>query len=141
MISGAGREYTVKVPMTNEMTEVAGFVENDGVVAIEAVHFEKSTATSDASWTTVPNLGRTGSVVTPSGVNSLARKAEEDSPSLEYTSPLLEYGNVNIATYVSPTLNFKQGEGLRFAIAIDDESPHVVNIDENEKDLDCKYAT
>ena len=43
-------------------------------------------------------------------------------------------------TYVSPTLNFRRGDGLKIAIAIDDEPPQVININQGEEVPDWKYA-
>lgn len=141
VISGAGSEYTVKVPVQNEQVAVSGAVENAGVVAIEADQYSKATAAGDASWRIVPNLGRTGSAVMPSPANAASRAWGEESPSLEYAFTLLEAGEISVETYVSPTLNFKQGEGLRFAIAIDEQEPRVVNINEGEEVPDWKYAS
>ncbi len=140
VISGAGSEYTVKVPINNEQMTVAGAVEESGVVAIEADQFTKATAADDASWVVVPNLGRTASAMMPSPANAPSRELGEESPSLEYTFTLLEEGEINVDTYVSPTLNYKRGEGLRFAIAIDDQEPRVININEGEEVPDWKYA-
>ena len=52
---------------------------------------------------------------------------------------MLESGQVSVETHVSPTLNFKQGVGLKFAIAIDDQESRIVNINEDEKDPDWTY--
>ena len=138
-ISGAGSEYTVKVPINNEMPDLAGYIENAGVVSIEAARFQQGVSGSKANWITVPNLGRTGSSVTPSPAIAASQQTRTGSPALEYTFTLLESGQVSVETHVSPTLNFKQGEGLKFAIAIDDQESRIVNINEDEKDPDWTY--
>ena len=40
---------------------------------------------------------------------------------------------------MSPTLNFKKNEGLKYAIAIDDEEPQIINIHEGETVPDWEY--
>jgi hypothetical protein len=40
----------------------------------------------------------------------------------------MDTGTVNVHAYISPTWDFTGGQGLRYAISIDDEAPRVVNI-------------
>lgn len=141
VISGAGKQYSIEVPIVNKVYDVEGFVENDGVVSIDAANFQRANNLEDAGWTTIPNLGRTHSSVTPYPSNSEPRKIGLNSPSLEYTFSLLEDGELSLHTYLSPTHNFKGGDGLKFAIGIDDQNPTVVNLNENEELPDWKYAS
>lgn len=141
VISGAGQDYTINVPIRNERPAVAGAVENNGVVAIEADQFDRNTAAADARWIVVPNLGRTGSGLTIAPSTAASRAPGGTSPHLEYTFTLLDAAaSVRIDTHVSPTLNFRPGDGLKFALAIDDEPPRLVNINEGEEVPDWKYA-
>ncbi len=41
---------------------------------------------------------------------------------------LWEPGEVTVRAYLSPTLNFGAGQGLRYAVSFDDEPPQIVNI-------------
>lgn len=141
VISGAGKEYSIEVPIENKAYDVEGFVENDGVVSINAANFHRANNLEDSSWIVIPNLGRTDSSVTPYPSNSEPRKIGFNSPSLEYTFSLLEDGELSLDTYLSPTHNFKSGDGLKFAIAIDDQNPKIVNLNENEDLPDWKYAS
>lgn len=63
VIKGAGKEYTVKVPVRNNLPPASGFVENNGVISIEAANFSKKIDSRDIHWTIVRNLDRTGSSV------------------------------------------------------------------------------
>ncbi len=140
IISGTGREHVVKVPVRNDLPEVQGFAENNGVVSIEAVHYDKVVNTDKISWIKVPNLGRTYSSVTLSPSNAERQTPGDDSPYLEYTFTIFDSADVNVETYLSPTLNFKKEEGLKFAIAIDDEDPQIVNMHAGEKLAAWQYA-
>src|SRR5690606_2263900 len=120
--------------------ELAGYVAIDGVVSIDASAYHDSKSVDGARWTVVPNLGRTGSSVTPSPADAVSRDPGETSPNLQYTFTLLDGGDADVHVYLSPTLNFKQEDGLKFAIAIDDEPPQIVNINEGEEAPDWKYA-
>lgn len=140
VLSGAESEYTINVPIRNERPPVSGFVENNGVVVIEADKFDRVRNADDVAWIKVPNLGRTGSSMTISPSNASTRAPGPSSPCMEYTFTLLDGADLRVDTYVSPTLNFRQGDGLKFAIAIDDGEPQVININENEELPDWKYA-
>jgi len=130
MISGGGAEYTVDVPIRNDLPQAHGFVENNGVVSIEAAHFDNAVNTRGISWVTIPNLGRTHSAVTVAPYNADRQTPGEDSPHLEYTFSIFDSADVELATYLSPTYNFKRDEGSKFAVSIDDEEPQIVNMHE-----------
>src|SRR5690606_17893655 len=61
VIKGGGKEYTVQVPIRNNLPSSSGFVENNGVVSIEAANYTKKIDSKNIHWTIVPNLGRTSS--------------------------------------------------------------------------------
>jgi hypothetical protein len=50
------------------------------------------------------------------------------SPRLEYQMTLFGKGPVTVWAYLSPRNNVLQGNGLRYAVSIDNEKPQVVNI-------------
>lgn len=139
VISGPKNRYIVNVPIRTDFPDCAGFVENNGVVSIEAAHFDRAVNTPDISWITVPNLGRTLSSVTIEPSNADRQTPGKDSPYLEYTFTVFDATDVQVHTYLSPTLNFKKNEGLKYAIAIDDEQPQVVNMHEGETQPDWEY--
>ncbi len=139
VISGPGNKYTVNVPIRMELPDCAGFVENNGVVSIEAAHFDRAVNTADIGWITVPNLGRTHSSVTIAPSNADRQTPGKDSPHLEYTFTVFDAVDVKVETYLSPTLNYKKNEGLKYAIAIDEENPQAVNMHEGETQPDWEY--
>ena len=139
-LSDGGEEnFTVTVPVRNESAVATGFVADNGVVSIEASHFTAKTDGRDAHWTVVPNLGRTASAVTPEPADAAAQDPTQGAPRLDYTFTLLDSGEIRVQTYLSPTLNYQKNEGLKFAIAVDDEAPRIVNIHEGEERPDWEY--
>ena len=52
---------------------------------------------------------------------------------------LFSSGNVKVSVYVSPTQNYNDTLGLRYAISFDDETPQIVNIHEKDTVPDYKY--
>ncbi|MCB0640769.1 MAG: hypothetical protein KDC44_03980, partial [Phaeodactylibacter sp.] len=139
-ISGAGKEYLIKVPIQNTPFEAKGFVENNGVVSIEAANYTHKYDGVECHWTVIPNLGRTQAAITPEPMNMDRQALGENTARVEYEFTVLEDGDLKIETYLSPTQNFLKGDGLHFAIAIDDEEPHLININEGEIEPDWAYA-
>ena len=52
---------------------------------------------------------------------------------------LFNSGNVEVKVYISPTQNFLNTDGLKYAISFDDETPQIINIHANETTPDWKY--
>jgi hypothetical protein len=108
--------------------DFAGFVESGGWVSMEAEHFTRAVGGNGVTWEVIPDFGRTLSGVHPTPVTAASQTPGGSSPRLEYRVFLADTGTVSVEAYVSPTWDFRGGEGLRYAISIDDEAPRVVNI-------------
>lgn len=140
ILSGAGNDYTIKVPINNQPIEAVGFVENERVVVIDADQYSDRRDTENASWTVVPNLGRTRSSIIIEPMNAARQVVLEDSPYVTYDFTSFGSGDVDVHIYLSPTQDFKRDGGLQFAIAIDDEAPQIINSNKGEVVPDYKYA-
>lgn len=138
-ISGPSSEYTVEVPIRTDLPDPIGFIENNGVVSIEAVNFTQAQNSKDIRWTVIPNLGRTHSSVTVTPANADRQTPSENAPHLEYVFTVFDENEITVETYLSPTLNYQKNEGLHYAIAIDDEAPQIINIHEGETAPDWEY--
>lgn len=140
LISGAGKEYVVKVPIRNELLRASGFVENNGVISIEAASFTRKFDTKNIRWTVVPNLGRTNSSIIVEPLTADRQAPGANSPRLEYEFTVFNGGDLTIETFLSPTQDFKKQGGLQFALSIDDEELQLVNMNEGEIKPDYKHA-
>lgn len=140
LISGAGKEYAVKVPVRNELPGASGFVENSGVISMEAASFTRKINTKDIHWTVVPNLGRTSSSIIVEPLTAKRQTVGASSPRLDYDFTVFDGGEITIETFLSPTQDFKKQGGLQFAVSIDDEQPQLVNMNEGESKPDYKSA-
>ncbi|MBF9252571.1 glycosyl hydrolase 115 family protein [Pontibacter sp. 172403-2] len=121
-------QAVVNNPASLQAENVKGFVESNGYVAMNAENYSRSVEAGGAKWKLIPDLGRTASAMMPFPVTAASRMPGENSPHLEYDMFLLDSGQVNVNVYVSPTLNYHNTAGLRYAIAIDDAEPQIVNI-------------
>ena len=85
-------------------------------------------------WGVIPDIGRTSDGVTLFPVTA-AKQQVGKGPLLEYEIQSADTGNITLHTYLSPTLNFHNDEGLQFAIAIDDEQPQVITINKEDNNV------
>lgn len=108
------------------------FIENDGYVSIEAENFIRSKETYNISWKVIPGLGKTKSGVTTFHANSYPKPNDEVYLEYEFETELT--GEVDVYILLSPTLNFNQNKGLRYAVSFNDGEETIVNIN-NEYDV------
>lgn len=131
-ISGPnGQELVVQVMIHNPESpspDINGFIEGNGYVSMEAKHYTDAITTNGIEWTTIPDLGKTMSGVTPFPVTASEQSPGGQSPHLSYNVYLFDAGEIEIHTYLSPTLNFHNDEGLKYAISIDNEVPQTINL-------------
>src|SRR5664280_82003 len=132
-LAGAGTNVTVKVNAFNptEITRdsLAGFVEAEGFVSIEAEHYTRKTDAAANRWIKIDDYGRTLSGMRAEApVDAPGATPGKDSPCLEYQMYLFSTGKVDVVAIVAPTLNFIPGRGLRYAVSFDDEAPQVVTL-------------
>ncbi|AWW31376.1 glycosyl hydrolase [Echinicola strongylocentroti] len=139
-ISGAGHNYLIEVPIRNISPKVAGFIENNGVVSIEAANYTKKQDAKDAHWEVIPNLGRTHSSIVGLPMNHESQELDENTSYVEYEFTLLGDKDLKIETYLSPTQDFLKNGGLKFAVAVDNEKPTIININKDEVKPDWEYA-
>ena len=131
-IRGAGNAVvTVNVdawrPKEPTKATLDGFVEGDGYVSMESVHFTRKIDGDSARWARINDLGRTLSSMSVFPVVAGSATPPKDSPCLEYKMYLFDTGKLEVETTLAPTLNFVPGRGLRYAISFDDQAPQVID--------------
>ena len=133
VISGAGTAVEIAVrafnPRDIDRDSIEGFVESDGIVAIEAEHYAASRPAGAARWIRIEDYGHTLSGMradAPVDVAGLVPGV--DAPVLEYRMQRFSSGPAEVELTVAPTLNFAPDRGLRVALAFDDEPPQVLTL-------------
>jgi hypothetical protein len=132
-ISGAGAAVEIRVrafkPDAIDRESLDGFVESDGIVAIEAEHFTATTTVDDSRWIRIEDFGHTLSGMRADGPVDVAGLVPGiDSPVLEYRLHRFSAGEAEVRLTVAPTLNFAPDRGLRVAVSFDDEPAKVLTL-------------
>jgi GH35 family endo-1,4-beta-xylanase len=132
--SQTGESVSVAVPVRNpedlQRTDVAGFIESNGYIAMEGPDFTRAVAGQGVSWTVIPGLGRTESSVTVKPFNATTLELGPDSPRLEYTVNVHEPGPVRVHVCLSPTLPYDGGDGFRYGVSFGEGPVEIVNMHE-----------
>jgi endo-1,4-beta-D-glucanase Y len=126
-----GSKVTVQAVIENPSIDrkaLVGFVEANGCVSIEADHYSRAIDSKPIFWKRIPEIGRTGSGMTPFPVTAARQAPVDSSPRLEYDIHLFTSGEVKIRAYVSPRNDVRNAGGLEYALSIDDAKPQIVNI-------------
>lgn len=127
-----GQTVEIAIPIyhvdTMQLQSFKGFIATDEYVAMEVTNYQNAHSTGVLQWKIIDNLGRTHSamIVKPSVFSF--DTITSATPYLEYHFNGPDTGMVAIDACFSPTLNFNENLGLRYAIAIDNERPQIVNI-------------
>jgi hypothetical protein len=109
-------------------TNLHGFVEADGYVAVEAAHYTARHDTATAHWDLLPDHGRTDSAMTVFPVTAPSAQPPADSPYLEYATYLFSAGRVEVALLVSPSLNYSPDRGVRIGVSFDEAAPELLTV-------------
>jgi len=124
----------IEVPINNvNPNNVKGFVESNNYIAMEAASYSEN-GNDEEGWTLVPNLGKTGSTMTSFAETPTRGELSKDNPYLAYDFYNLSIGEMTIEFLLSPTLDFQNKGGLRFAYSIDDGEPKIINVQKDTKD-------
>jgi hypothetical protein len=124
---GESRTLRVNVfhPAAPARDAVKGFVESGGVVSMEAEHFSGKTSSGAAQWELLPGYGETLSAMTILPV--LADSATTPTTCLNYEVFLFGAGKENLEAVLAPTMPYVPGRGLRYSIALDAQTPVIVD--------------
>lgn len=105
-----------------EGARAGDFVEHGKVISIHAGHFTgQRDLPSGAGWRVISGLGRTCSAVTV--LPSTTVITSNAAPSLEYRFHVTTGGAATLRVRLLPTFSLVSGQGLRFALALDDGAP------------------
>jgi len=131
-----GKEITVKAlvnhPAMPELNTFKGFIQSNGFVSMEAEHFTRSVEANGIGWKVFPGLGRTRSGMSVFPVTAAPQVPGNNSPRLEYDLYLFQRGEVKVNFYLSPSLNYFNDDGLKFAVSFDNQPSQIISMNKNQ---------
>jgi len=136
IIGSDGSKIIVSVTLDNtrfQGEKISGFTEQNGYVSIEAVNYSRAISSRPVFWKTIPGYGKTEGGVIATPVTVPPQKLDSNAVHLEYVVYLNQTGTFKLHSFISPTIDFTNTEGLKFAVSIDDAEPIVVNINADAK--------
>lgn len=135
-VTGGGVTKTVTVTVespTAALSAIAGYVEADGYVSMQAEHYTKKNDAGSKTWQTLSNAGRGFDGDMMRTFDPALHAVDENSinaansPSLEYDFTLTSSGAFPLEVYRLPTMNATAGGKVRFAVSVDNGTPMVVS--------------
>ena len=111
------------VPDKEKTTVPYLFIDENGYISIEAEHYSRAMNGKTTDWLIIPDLGRTLSGIT----TTPCTETPDENTYLEYDFETSYNGNATIYILLSPTLNFNDNKGLRYAVSINGGKEEIVN--------------
>jgi len=114
----------------------SSFAEADGCISMAAAHYTRNLERGAAAWRVVEGLGRTGQALTvfPATTPSVTNLDDlaASAPCLEYDFQSVSTGAATVTVYCVPVHRLDPGRGAHFAVAVDDATPQLVDIESEE---------
>jgi len=142
-ITGAGDTFDVTVEVFNppEPQLPAGtFVEENGVISIDAENFSENVAGPEGEWKIVRCIGRTGAALSifPVTAPSVLSAGEIPSraPSVEFPVYVFEGGRANVTVHAVPTHEIHAGRFLECALSVDGGTPVIIEFAQSNDEVE-----
>ncbi|WP_207533127.1 glycosyl hydrolase 115 family protein [Desertivirga arenae] len=132
-INGTGKTVTVFAIVNKGSTAMEAsknFLPKKSFLALEADDYTR--AVPAAAWDVLPGYGRTRSGIMSIPVTAPPTQLSGSSAHLQYEFTLQDTGTVEVNVHVSPSLDFMNKGGLKYALSIDGNKPEIINIHDNE---------
>ncbi|WED65073.1 glycosyl hydrolase 115 family protein [Synoicihabitans lomoniglobus] len=129
----AGQSFRVTVPIVNPSDlrpgAFDGHIEVNGHIAIEAPNYSRAVSSGNTYWQVLEDFGRTLGGVASYPVRADHEKPGGQSSHLEYDIFARTTGEIDLEIHTAPSLDYQSGDGLRFAVSIDDGQPEILKVD------------
>ncbi|MDR0949898.1 MAG: glycosyl hydrolase 115 family protein [Lachnospiraceae bacterium] len=129
VIEGAGE--TVHLGVQYHYKDLTGilketFIENDGVLSIQASHYSLQGKSDNAQWIVLPQYAKRVSGVK---VFPTTRTFDQDEKTcwVGYRFFIENPGEYELAVMMAPTNDLQKGQGQKFQLAIDEETPEIID--------------
>lgn len=107
-----------------------GFIANDGIISIQAIHFTRLENKPETSWRVYEGLGYSGSVLYATAGRKFIDTAllQHNNACSEYVFYTDSFSHPSITFYALPAFAVNRNYGARYAFAIDNEPLQIVDL-------------
>lgn len=130
---------TARKPSAKLRRQAKGYIEADGYIAIEAANFTQNKKVQGFQWQEIPSHGRTHSSISPYPVSDQSFLNPKKAPYVEYPVTFVSEGTVELQVILAPSLPFVPGRGLRYAVAVGNEKPQIIDFLSDFNDTDANW--
>ncbi len=123
-----GNVLQIDVPLERTPADARGFVETDGVIAINATNYQHAHRAGGIAWRTLPDFGRGVGGMTTFPVDAAPSTPGSSAPHLAYDVYFRSTGKFTVTLECAPSLDFMPGQPLQLAVSLDDEPPQIVRL-------------
>lgn len=110
-----------------------------GEFSIPAYQYNRIYSGKNAQWTFAPDLGREEGCMLIDPVTAPSAKIA-DAPRMEYDIYLPEDGNLTVVLGILPTQDINPARGLRMAVSVDNEEPHILDMRKGMNNIFKEYT-
>ncbi|GGF70944.1 hypothetical protein GCM10011397_12380 [Wenyingzhuangia marina] len=128
ILEANGKKIPVYIEINNiDLSKAKGFVENKGIISINASSFLEKSEPENFTWEIIDNLGKTNSAVISLPIKKGRVALSNTSPKLSYPVYFTNKGKVKVHMYFAPTINYRSTEGMYYGLSFDNQDPVKVN--------------
>lgn len=127
-VGNSNYRVEVKAQRAEPPADSQVFVEDNGVVSMEAEHFNRSQSASNCNWSLIQGLGRQSDAMGAFPVTAGSLDASQaTAPALYYEFVTRSSGQATLRFYCLPSHPVNGDYKLRFAVSIDDGEPQIMD--------------
>ena len=131
----------VNVASFNPQQKVTGFVEADGYIAMNATSAKTVSRDKGFNWQSIPGYGRVDSAMHSRSIDVDRSVSDiKQGAYLEFDTYFFSTGQFELQVLAAPSNQYVPNRGMRFAIAIDEQTPQVIDILKNNTHRDWQQS-
>jgi len=127
IVPESGPPISLRVVVRDLPANARGFIENAGVVAIDAAHADQRTEANGVVWETIPGLGFANGAMESFPTTALPTLPGVGQACLVYGFTVFSTRQRTLQTMIAPTLAFDPAHSLRYSVQLDQAEPRVVD--------------
>jgi hypothetical protein len=140
VIPQGAQPTVVHINALKPVEPASGFVENAGIVTMDAEHATAKRSATGVSWRLLPDFGETLSAMETFPVTAASTLSGTSQACMDYVFTVFTTEERTLQTVLAPTLSFVPLRGLRYGVALDGKPETIVDAWSSNTDADWQRA-